>query len=235
MKCPFTILIAEDESNIASFMTTILTANGYQVIRAQNGSETMMMVTSHSPDLMILDLGLPDMDGSQIIQSVRSWSQIPILIVSARTHERDKVEALDLGADDYITKPFGTAELLARVRTALRRLHINSGAQDALQTGQFSCGELTVDFDRRRVFVKENDVHLTQNEYKIVALLAAYAGRVLTYDFLIRSIWGPNAGEDNQILRVNMANIRRKIEKNPADPHYIFTEMGVGYRMAEGR
>lgn len=235
MKCPFTILIAEDESNIASFMTTILTANGYQVIRAQNGSETMMMVTSHSPDLMILDLGLPDMDGSQVIQSVRSWSQIPILIVSARTHERDKVEALDLGADDYITKPFGTAELLARVRTALRRLHINSGAQDALQTGQFSCGELTVDFDRRRVFVKENDVHLTQNEYKIVALLAAYAGRVLTYDFLIRSIWGPNAGEDNQILRVNMANIRRKIEKNPADPHYIFTEMGVGYRMAEGR
>ena len=140
-----------------------------------------------------------------------------------------------MGADDYITKPFGTAELLARVRTALRRLHINSGAQDALQTGQFSCGELTVDFDRRRVFVKENDVHLTQNEYKIVALLAAYAGRVLTYDFLIRSIWGPNAGEDNQILRVNMANIRRKIEKNPADPHYIFTEMGVGYRMAEGR
>lgn len=235
MKCPFTILIAEDESNIASFMTTILTANGYQVIRAQNGSETMMMVTSHSPDLMILDLGLPDMDGSQVIRSVRSWSQIPILIVSARTHERDKVEALDLGADDYITKPFGTAELLARVRTALRRLHINSGAQDALQTGQFSCGELTVDFDRRRVFVKENDVHLTQNEYKIVALLAAYAGRVLTYDFLIRSIWGPNAGEDNQILRVNMANIRRKIEKNPADPHYIFTEMGVGYRMAEGR
>ena len=235
MKCPFTILIAEDESNIASFMTTILTANGYQVIRAQNGSETMMMVTSHSPDLMILDLGLPDMDGSQVIQSVRSWSQIPILIVSARTHERDKVEALDLGADDYITKPFGTAELLARVRTALRRLHINSGAQDALQTGQFSCGELTVDFDRRRVFVKENDVHLTQNEYKIVALLAAYAGRVLTYDFLIRSIWGPNAGEDNQILRVNMANIRRKSEKNPADPHYIFTEMGVGYRMAEGR
>ena len=179
MKCPFTILIAEDESNIASFMTTILTANGYQVIRAQNGSETMMMVTSHSPDLMILDLGLPDMDGSQVIRSVRSWSQIPILIVSARTHERDRVEALDLGADDYITKPFGTAELLARVRTALRRLHINNGAQDALQTGQFSCGELTVDFDRRRVFVKENDVHLTQNEYKIVALLAAYAGRVI--------------------------------------------------------
>ena len=235
MKRPFTILIAEDENNIASFMTTILTANGYQVIRAQNGAETMMMVTSHCPDLMILDLGLPDLDGSRVIQAVRGWSQIPLLVVSARTHERDKVEALDLGADDYITKPFGTAELLARVRTALRRLHINSGAQDALQTGRFSCGGLTVDFDRRRVFVEGNDVHLTQNEYKIVALLAAYAGRVLTYDLLIRSIWGPNAGEDNQILRVNMANIRRKIEKNPAEPHYIFTEIGVGYRMAEGR
>lgn len=234
MKCPYTVLIAEDENNIASFMATILTANGYQVIRAKDGAETMMMVTSHCPDLMILDLGLPDMDGGQIIQSVRGWSQIPILVVSARTHERDKVEALDLGADDYITKPFGTAELLARVRTALRRMHTNSGAQDALQTGRFICGGLTVDFDRRRVFVDGNDVHLTQNEYKIVALLAAYAGRVLTYDLLIHSIWGPNAGEDNQILRVNMANIRRKIEKNPAEPHYIFTEMGVGYRMAEG-
>ena len=233
MNCPFTIMIAEDENNIASFMTTILPAHGYKVIRAQNGAETMMMVTSRCPDLVILDLGLPDMDGHQIIQTVRSWSQIPIIVVSARTHERDKVEALDLGADDYITKPFGTAELLARVRTALRRLHINSGAQDALQTGQFVCGGLTVDFDRRRVLVDETDVHLTQNEYKIVALLAAHAGRVLTYDTLIRSIWGPNAGEDNQILRVNMANIRPKIEKNPAEPHYIFTEIGVGYRMAE--
>ncbi len=233
MSSPFTILLAEDENNIASFITTILTANNYQVIRAESGAETMMMVTSRCPDLLLLDLGLPDFDGQQIIKTVRSWSQMPIIVVSARTHERDKVEALDLGADDYITKPFGTGELLARVRTALRRMQANGTEAGGTQSGKYVCGDLTVNFDRRQTLLNGVDVHLTQNEYKIVALLAAQAGRVLTYDFLIHSIWGPHAGEDNQILRVNMANIRRKIEKNPAEPQFIFTEMGVGYRMAE--
>lgn len=234
MEHKYTVLVVEDEKNIASFITTILTANKFDVIRAANGAEAMMMITSHCPDLMILDLGLPDMDGQKIITSVRQWSQIPIIVVSARSHERDKVTALDAGADDYVTKPFGTAELLARVRTALRHLQNRIDAEAVHPAGKFTAEELTVDFDKRRVFVGERDANLTQNEYKLVALLARYAGKVLTYDYIIKSIWGPNMQSDNQILRVNMANIRRKIEKNPGQPRYIFTEMGVGYRMIEG-
>lgn len=233
MSIKYTVLIVEDENNIASFITTILTANGYNVLKAVNGSQAIMMISSHAPDVVILDLGLPDMDGLAIIKSVREWSQLPIIVVSARSHERDKVSALDLGADDYITKPFGTSELLARLRTTLRHATRGDGGDMTLQ-GKFVTGELTVDFDKRHAFVSDRDIHLTQNEFKLVALLAKYAGRVLTYDFLIKNIWGPNAPKDNQILRVNMANIRRKLEVNPAEPRYIFTEIGVGYRMAEG-
>lgn len=228
------ILIVEDEKNIAAFMTTILTANSYEVLRAETGAEALMLVSSHCPDAMILDLGLPDMDGQRIIRTVREWSQIPILVVSARSHERDKVAALDMGADDYVTKPFGTGELLARLRTALRHAHSRAAEDTLVQRGHFTAGLLCVDFDKRRVFVDGTDAKLTQNEYRIVALLARYAGRVLTYDFLISQIWGPNAGGDNRILRVNMANIRRKIEPKPGQSQFIFTEMGVGYRMIEG-
>ena len=192
-----------------------------------------MMVASHCPDIIFLDLGLPDMDGQEVIKAIREWSQIPIIVISARSHEKDKVTALDLGADDYVTKPFGTSELLARVRTALRHTQ-NAGSDNSMQSGLFKAGALTVDYNKRHVYVDGNDVHLTQNEYKIVALLSKFAGRVLTYDYLIKNIWGPNVSCNNQILRVNMANIRRKIEKNPAEPNYIFTEMGVGYRMVEG-
>ena len=229
----YTALIVEDEGNIASFMTTILTANGYGVLRAVNGSEAIMMISSHTPDIVILDLGLPDMDGLAIIKSVREWTQTPIVVVSARANERDKVTALDLGADDYITKPFSTSELLARLRTTLRHAsHWDAGGAPA--QGRFTAGDLVVDFDKRHAYVAERDLHLTQNEFKLVALLARYAGRVLTYDFIIKELWGPNAPKDNQNLRVNMANIRRKLEKNPAEPQYIFTEIGVGYRMIEG-
>ncbi|MDD3242608.1 MAG: response regulator transcription factor [Eubacteriales bacterium] len=234
MSNAYTILLVEDEANIAGFMTAILTANHYGVRRARDGAEAMMMVSSYCPDAVILDLGLPDVDGMDLIRKIREWSQIPIIVVSARTHERDKVSALDLGADDYITKPFGTSELLARVRTALRHARAGSIPNGAGQSGSFCAGRLRVDYDKRHVYLEEEDIHLTQNEYRIVALLAQYAGRVLTYDFLIKNIWGPNAAGDNQILRVNMANIRRKLEKNPAAPEYIFTEMGVGYRMIEG-
>lgn len=230
----YTVLIVEDESNICSFMTTILTANSYNVQKAKTGAEAIMMISSYCPDVVILDLGLPDMDGMKIIKSVREWSQLPIIVVSARSHERDKVTALDLGADDYITKPFGTSELLARVRTALRHLQNRNSTQDnEAQSGVFSVGALVIDYDRRRVLIENNDIHLTQNEYKIVALLSKYAGKVLTYDYMIKNLWGPNLKCDNQVLRVHMANIRRKIEKNPAAPIYIFTEIGVGYRMAE--
>jgi len=225
------ILVVEDEKNIRGFMQTILTSNGYAVLTAKTGEEALMMLSSHCPDLVLLDLGLPDTDGQLFIQAVRKWSQVPIIVVSARTHERDKVLSLDLGADDYVTKPFGTSELLARVRAALRHA---AQRGSTLQVSAYHCGELTVDWEKRRIWLGESDIHLTQNEYMIVALLAQYAGKVLTYDQIIQHVWGPNASGDNRILRVNMANIRRKLETNPAEPRYIFTEIGVGYRMAEG-
>ena len=221
------VLIVEDEHNILSFMRTVLQANGYRVIEACDATQALAMIPSHLPDLMILDLGLPDMDGMNVIRSVRAWSKLPILVVSARDQERDKVTALDLGADDYVTKPFGTSELLARIRTELRH------AQPVNSEEAFVSGDLTVDFFRRRVFVEGQEAHLTQIEFRIVTVLARNAGRVLTYDALITEVWGPNALGDNQILRVNMANIRRKLEKNPAAPRYIITEIGVGYRMNE--
>ncbi len=229
----YTILVIEDDTGIGNFLNTILSANGYGVIRAKDGVDGMMMITSHCPDLILLDLGLPDVDGNSIIKSVRDWSRIPIIVVSARCHEKDKVTALDAGADDYVTKPFGSAELLARIRTALRHAEANVAALEMPVAGLFHCGSLSVDYNKRRAYVDGADARLTQNEYKILALLARHAGRVLTYDHIIRAVWGPNFGGDNQILRVNMANIRRKIEPNPALPRYIFTEMGVGYRMAE--
>ena len=199
---------------------------------ANNGAQALSVITSHCPDLIILDLGLPDMDGGNILREVRSWSNLPIIVVSARTHEHDKVAALDMGADDYIEKPFGTSELLARIRTAIRHTRTPLENSSIARSGKFIVRGLMIDYDKHRVFVDGDDVHLTLNEFKIVALLGKHAGKVLTYDFLIREISGPKA--DNQILRVNMANIRRKIEKNPADPQYIFTEIGVGYRMLDG-
>ena len=211
MKIRDKVLIVEDEQNIKNFMSTILAANGFDTLMAGSAKEALSMISSHCPDLIILDLGLPDMDGMEVLKQVRAWSSVPVIVVSARTHEGDKVAALDLGADDYIEKPFGTSELLARIRTAIRHTRT----------------------DKHHVLMRGEDVHLTLNEFKIVALLGKYAGKVLTYDFLIREIWGPKAKADNQILRVNMANIRRKIEKNPAAPEYIFTEIGVGYRMLE--
>ncbi|MBS6323372.1 MAG: response regulator transcription factor [Clostridium sp.] len=234
MSNKYLIVIVEDEYNISSFVSAVLQANGFDTMVARNGAEAIILITSHCPDLVLLDLGLPDMDGQGIIENVRGWSNVPIIVVSARTRERDKVMALESGADDYITKPFGTSELLARIRTALRHVQLREGEQAQRQTGVFHTGDLEVDYDKRRVYVNGEDVHLTQNEYKIVALLSKYSGRVLTYDSIIKHIWGPNAKQGNQILRVNMANIRRKIEPSTAEPRYIMTEMGVGYRMAEG-
>lgn len=227
-----TVLIVEDEINISNFMSTILNANKYQVIQAKNGSEAMMMVTSYCPDLILLDLGLPDIDGINIIKFVREWSEVPIIVVSARNHERDKVTALDLGADDYITKPFATGEFLARIRTALRHA-ARADTMNSKMEENFSVGDLYINFNNREVKVQGKKVHLTQIEYKIVSLLCHYPGRVLTYDYLINNIWGPHVKCDNQILRVNMANIRRKLEKNPAKPEYLFTEVGVGYRIVD--
>ena len=227
------ILVIEDDKNISSLIRTILSTNGYEVITASHGSEALSMIASHCPELLVLDLGLPDMDGVELIESVRGWSNVPIIVVSARSYERDKVQALDLGADDYVTKPFSAEELLARIRVAMRHTRMNPGSLSA-DTGRFTAGELTIDYDKHQVLIAGENCHLTQNEYRIVALLARCAGRVLTYDYILRQLWGPQSKGGNQILRVNMANIRRKIEKNPAEPQYIFTEVGVGYRMVEG-
>lgn len=227
------VLVVEDDKRINSFYKTVLEANHYDVLLAQTGAEAYSMITSQCPDVVILDLGLPDMDGMKILKSVREWSGMPVIVVSARTHEKDKVAALDLGADDYITKPFGTSELLARIRTAIRHTRSSLVTQSGAPAGTFVSGALTIDYDKHRVFVDGRDAGLTQNEYKIVSLLGRYAGKVMTYDHIIKEIWGPNMKNDNRILRVNMANIRRKIEKNPAEPEYIFTEVGVGYRIVE--
>ena len=228
------ILVIEDEKSISHFISTILNNNGYEAMQARSGSEALSMISSHCPDLIILDLGLPDMDGLEILRELRSWSSLPVVVVSARSHEKEKVNALDLGADDYITKPFGTDELLARVRTAIRHTRTSSGNSEIAQKGTYTVGEMTIDYNKHQVLVRGENVKLTLSEFRIVALLGKYAGKVLTYDFIIRELWGPRAGGDNQILRVNMANIRRKIEKNPAEPEYLFTEVGVGYRLAEG-
>lgn len=227
------ILIIEDEQIIRNFMQAILSAKGYDVLLARSGAMADTMIASHCPDLIILDLGLPDTDGMNILMKVREWSKVPVIVVSARSHESDKVAALDAGADDYLTKPFGTEELLARIRTAIRHTRTPAGSDMVANSGVFRAGKLTIDYGKRRVFLDGRDVGLTQNEYKLVALLGLHAGKVLTYDYLIRELWGPSARSDNQILRVNMANIRRKIEQNPAQPAYIFTEVGVGYRMIE--
>lgn len=228
------ILIVEDERNICNFLTVVLTENNYDVIAAHSGADAYIMITSHCPDLVLLDLGLPDIDGLSIVSAVRQWTKLPIIVISARTQERDKVEALDRGADDYITKPFGTSELLARIRTAIRHTYTSVPNADIAQTGIFKVGNLIIDYDKRSVLIRGEDAHLTQNEYKIMALLGKYAGKVLTYDYILKELWGPSASGNNQILRVNMANIRRKIEENPAAPKYVFTEVGVGYRMAQG-
>ncbi len=227
------VLVVEDDAGICNVMVAVLSTNRYEVLTAANGRQADTLIRSHCPDLVLLDLGLPDLDGLELIRRVRSWSGMPIVVVSARSQEADKVAALDAGADDYIVKPFGAEELLARIRTALRHARSAGVSAEIARTGRLQVGGLEIDYDKRQVAVDGQPVHLTPNEYKILALLGKNTGRVLTYDAIIRELWGPGTQSDNQILRVNMANIRRKIEQNPAEPRYVFTEAGVGYRMAE--
>lgn len=232
MNTKLSILIIEDEKNICDFIATALINQNYKVFKSYSGKDGLSQITSRCPEILLLDLGLPDMDGMDIIRQVRAWSSMPIIVISARTQENDKVAALDLGADDYITKPFGTSELLARIRTAVRHIsHINGFG--SAESHIFSAKGLIIDFDKRRITVNGEEIHLTQVEYKIVSLLANHSGKVITYDTLISHVWGPYADDNNRILRVNMANIRRKMEKNPAQPQYIFTEIGIGYRMVD--
>ena len=227
------IMIVEDDAGIRHYLQSTLSNAGYDTVAVGDGRSALALAASHCPDCVLLDLGLPDMDGIGIIQSIRKWSSVPIIVISARMTEDDKAGALDLGADDYLTKPFGTVELLARIRTALRHTRTD-GTSDALaMTGEYRVGDLCVDYNKHRVFLAGEDTHLTPNEYKIVALLGRHAGQVLTYKSMMKELWGPGVGGDNKLLRVHMANIRRKIEPNPVEPQYIFTEVGVGYRMAD--
>ena len=228
----YTILIIEDEKNISDFMSKALKSNGYRVITAVSGNSGLSLVSSQCPDIILLDLGLPDLDGNNVITSVRQWTSSPIIVISARTGEKDKVTALDLGADDYITKPFGTLELLARIRASLR--HSNRmDSNSALYIRPYQCQGLLLDFDKRMLTLNGEEIHLTQIEYKMVAFLARNSGKVMTYSAIMSSVWGPFTGDNNRILRVNMANIRRKIEQNPSQPQFLSTEVGVGYRMRE--
>ena len=234
-KLKYKILIVEDDPGIRKFLRSSLNSAEYDVIETNAGEKALEIISSHCPDLILLDLGLPDMDGNQIIRSVRSWTKTPIVVISARSMEVDKAQALDLGADDYLTKPFGTIELMARIRTALRHTRTTSENDQIALSGIFQVGDLTIDYGKHRVFLGDRDTNLTPNEFKIVGLLGKHAGRVITYKSMLQQLWGPTASSDNKILRVHMASIRRKIEPNPDEPMYIFTETGVGYRMTDGK
>lgn len=223
------ILVVEDDKPIRNFVTAALAAQGYKAIETDKGKEAVALSMSNNPDLIILDLGLPDIDGIEVIGKIREWSAVPIIIVSARENERQKVEALDKGADDYLTKPFGISELLARIRVSLRHSMAEKSKGELKET--FELKELFVDFNKRRVTIHGEDVHLTPIEYKIMALLCKYPGKVLTHNYITREIWGSSLGTETQSLRVFMASLRRKIEKDPAQPEYIYTEVGVGYRL----
>ena len=226
----YKILLVEDEANIRNMIATMLEAAGYQTILAETCSRGMMMFSSHLPDLIILDLGLPDEDGMVLLQEVRRSSLAPVIILSARSDEQDKVAALDAGANDYVTKPFGSAELLARVRSALRNSRIGRNAV-SVSDRIFTLQDLTIDYDARRVFIGSDEIRLTQTEYNIVAFLSEHSGKMMTYSAIIKAIWGyPDEGSTKK-LQVNMANIRRKFGVRPGEGSYITNEIGVGYRM----
>ena len=230
MNNKYKILLVEDEANIRNLVSAMLESAGYQVLPAGTCASAKMLYGSHRPDLIILDLGLPDKDGRSLLESVRRESATPVIVLSARSDEQDKVEALDMGANDYITKPFGSAELLARVRSALRSTHQTLGGA-FLPEGKFRTADLLIDYDARRVFRGDAEVHLTQTEYNIVALLSRHPGKVLTYTAIIREIWGyPDEGSTKK-LQVNMANIRKKLGVRPGENSCIVNELGVGYRM----
>ncbi|MCI9070757.1 response regulator transcription factor [Clostridium sp.] len=224
------ILVVEDDCQIRNFIKYIIEKEGYKLFNACNGESALSIIVSEKIDLIILDLGLPDFDGIKIIEKIREWSEVPIIVVSARDQDKDKVLALDTGADDYITKPFSASELLARIRVAIR--HLNKHNMNTIQTS-FSVGDLVIDFEKRVVSIKDEKVHLTPNEYSLITLLAKNAGKVITTSIILKEIWGLNYGSDTQALRALMAGLRRKIEDVPAKPRYIITEIGVGYRLVD--
>ena len=228
------ILVVEDDRNISELIRMYLEKEGFEVRLAYDGGKAVEEYDKQAPDMVLLDIMLPVMDGWSVCAHIREKAKTPIIMLTAKSEVNDRITGLEMGADDYLVKPFGTSELLARIRTAIRHTRTTLSNAQIAQSGKFVTGDLTIDYDKHQVLMNGENAGLTVNEYKIVALLGKYAGKVLTYDFIIRELWGPKAKTDNQILRVNMANIRRKIEPTPGNPQYIFTEVGVGYRMREG-
>jgi two-component system, OmpR family, KDP operon response regulator KdpE len=221
----FRVLVVDDERAIRRYLHAALNAHGYIIYEAVSGQEALSAAASEHPDLIILDLGLPDIDGVEVTRQIREWSQVPIIILSVREQERDKVAALDAGADDYLTKPFSTGELMARIRVALRR------SNQASVEPVFTTGELEVNLSRRLVMVKEQEISLTPTEYDLLRVLVQHPGRVLTHRQLLQKVWGNAYETEAHLLRVNMSNLRRKIEPDPTRPRFIITEPGVGYRL----
>jgi len=222
------ILIVEDEPQIRHFLRTTLTAEGYRVIEAENGKRGVLEAATHKPDLVMVDLGLPDLDGVEVVKQIRAWSALPILILSARSAEADKVAALDAGADDYVTKPFGVGELTARLRVALR--HAARGAAHTAEE-KLHFGNIEVDLERRLVRAEGKDIHLTPIEFRLLGCLAKHAGMVLTHRHLLREVWGPSYVDQAHYLRIYMKQLRHKLEPDPARPRFLLTETGVGYRL----
>ncbi|HEX3018220.1 MAG TPA: response regulator transcription factor [Caproicibacter sp.] len=224
------ILIVEDDKAVRNLMTTTMKANGYAYHTAETGESAILQAASAKPDVMVLDLGLPDIDGVDIIKKVRTWTNNPIIVVSARSEDKDKIDALDAGADDYLTKPFSIDELLARIRVAVRKMNYDNSAASK-NSAVFENGGLKIDYAAGCVFVDGAEIHLTPIEYKLICLLARNVGKVLTHNYILHEIWGNASESDTPSLRVFMATLRKKIEKDPSNPIYIQTHIGIGYRM----
>jgi two-component system KDP operon response regulator KdpE len=222
----FKIIVIEDDPPIRRFLRTALETHGFEVVEAATGKQGVIEAKIRKADLVILDLGLPDMDGVEVVKAIRAWSEMPIVILSARSAEIQKIEALDAGADDYLTKPFGLGELLARIRVALRHA---SGTSEQTQAGVFATGNLKVDLINRRVFNGDREIHLTPIQYRLLAVLVKHAGKILTHRQILKEVWGPDCIESAHYLRIYMSQLRHKLEADPAQPQYLLTESGVGY------
>jgi len=223
-----TVIVIEDESKLRGVLRATLEANGFRCIETESVRQGLLDAETNRPDLLLVDLGLPDRDGIEVIRGVRKWSAVPIIVLSARSQESDKIVALDAGADDYVTKPFTVGELLARIRSALRHAAVHGRPES---TEIFANGDLRVDLLRRRVFVKEQEIHLTPIEFRLLSVLIRSAGKVVTYNHLLRDVWGPGKVDQNHYVRTYIADLRRKLEGDPARPVYLLTEVGVGYRL----
>jgi len=221
------VLLVEDEIQMRRFLRVILESEGYRLVESEKAADGLVQAATRNPDVVLLDLGLPDLDGLEVIRRLRAWSQVPVIVISAREQEHDKVTALDSGADDYLTKPFGVEELLARIRAAIRHAQRRqAGSEESV----FTTDTLRVDFSKRQVFVDDQEIHLTPLEYKLLLVLVRNAGRVLTHRQLLKEVWGPSYIEHTQYLRVYMTQLRHKLEKDPARPRFLINEPGVGYR-----